>query len=155
MHRRVMPLGLILLLLVGTAGVGATAAKPAALNVGVVSGVEIRGLKAIAPMWARATGVRLNLIEYPYPSLYEKLVTAFQANAATFDVVMLDDPWMPKFGSEGWLAPLDAAPFNLARDPDIFPVVYDLGSWPPPRGPIPPGEATKPRHLEAITLVGN
>ncbi len=150
-----MPVGLILLLLVGTAGVGATAAKPAALNVGVVSGVEIRGLKAIAPMWAKATGVRLNLIEYPYPSLYEKLVTAFQANTATFDVVMLDDPWMPKFGAEGWLVPLDAAPFNLARDPDIFPVVYDLGSWPPPRGPIPPGEATKPRHLEAITLVGN
>ncbi len=155
MHRRVMPVGLILLLLVGTAGAGATAAKPAALNIGVVSGVEIRGLKAIAPVWAKATGVRLNLIEYPYPSLYEKLVTAFQANAATFDVVMLDDPWMPKFGSEGWLAPLDAAPFNLARDPDIFPVVYDLGSWPPPRGPIPPGEGSKARHLEAVTLVGN
>ena len=155
MFRRVTPLGLILLLLLGAYGVGATAAKPASLNIGVVSGVEIRGLKAIAPMWDKSTGVRLNLIEYPYSSLYEKMVTAFQANAATFDVVMLDDPWMPKFGSEGWLAPLDAAPFNLARDPDIFPVVYDLGSWPPPRGPIPPGEAGKPRHLEAITLVGN
>ena len=155
MLRRVTPLGLILLLLLGAYGVGATAAKPASLNIGVVSGVEIRGLKAIAPMWDKSTGVRLNLIEYPYSSLYEKMVTAFQANAATFDVVMLDDPWMPKFGSEGWLAPLDAAPFNLARDPDIFPVVYDLGSWPPPRGPIPPGEAGKPRHLEAITLVGN
>ena len=155
MLRRVTPLGLILLLLLGAYGVGATAAKPASLNIGVVSGVEIRGLKAIAPMWDKSTGVRLNLIEYPYSSLYEKMVTAFQANAATFDVVMLDDPWMPKFGSEGWLAPLDAAPFNLARDPDIFPVVYDLGSWPPPRGPIPPGEAGKPRHIEAITLVGN
>jgi multiple sugar transport system substrate-binding protein len=155
MLRRVTPVGLILLLLMGSSGVGATATKPAALNIGVVSGVEIRGLKAIAPMWNKSTGVRLNLIEYPYSSLYEKMVTAFQANAATFDVVMLDDPWMPKFGSEGWLTPLDAPPFNLARDPDIFPVVYDLGSWPPPRGPIPPGEAGKPRHILAITLVGN
>jgi multiple sugar transport system substrate-binding protein len=155
MLRRVTPIGLILLLLMGSSGVGATATKPAALNIGVVSGVEIRGLKAIAPMWNKSTGVRLNLIEYPYSSLYEKMVTAFQANAATFDVVMLDDPWMPKFGSEGWLTPLDAPPFNLARDPDIFPVVYDLGSWPPPRGPIPPGEAGKPRHILAITLVGN
>lgn len=131
------------------------APKPAQLNVGVVAGVEIRGLKAIAPAWNRVTGVRLNLIEYPYASLYEKMVTAFQANSATFDVVMLDDPWMPKFGAEGWLTPLDEPPYRLARDPDIFPVVYDLGSWPPPSGPIPPGEAGKPRHLYAITLVGN
>lgn len=155
MLRRVMPVAMILALLLGTYEVGAGASKPRQLNVGVVAGVEIRGLKAIAPAWDKATGVRLNLIEYPYPSLYEKMVTAFQANAATFDVVMLDDPWMPKFGAEGWLAPLDAAPFNLARDPDIFPIVYDLGSWPPPRGPVPPGEASKPRHLNAITLVGN
>jgi multiple sugar transport system substrate-binding protein len=155
MLRRVTPIALILVLLLGTYEVGATASKPRQLNIGVVSGVEIRGLKAIAPAWNKATGVRLNLIEYPYPSLYEKMVTAFQANAATFDVVMLDDPWMPKFGAEGWLAPLDAAPFRLTRDPDIFPIVYDLGSWPPPRGPIPPGEASKPRHIEAITLVGN
>jgi multiple sugar transport system substrate-binding protein len=106
-------------------------------------------------MWDKETGVHLNLVEYPYPSLYEKLTTAFQANAATFDIVMLDDPWMPKFGSEGWLAPLDAAPFNLKHDPDIFPVVYDLGSWPPPSGPVPPGESGKARHLYAVTLVGN
>ncbi len=131
------------------------AAKPKQLNIGVVSGGEILGLKAIAPMWDKETGVHLNLVAYPYPSLYEKLTTAFQANAATFDIVMLDDPWMPKFGSEGWLAPLDAAPFNLKRDPDIFPVVYDLGSWPPTSGPVPPGESGKARHLYAVTLVGN
>ena len=129
--------------------------KPTQLNVGVVSGGEILGLKAIAPMWDKATGVRLNLIEYPYPTLYEKMVTAFQSNAATFDVVMLDDPWMPKFGAEGWLQPLDQAPFNLKQDPDIFPIVYALGSWPPPTGPVPPGEGSKPRHILAITLVGN
>ena len=155
MLRRFAPVGLILVLLLGSFGVGATATPPKQLNIGVVSGVEIRGLQAIAPTWNKATGVRLNLIVYPYASLYEKMVTAFQANAATFDVVMLDDPWMPKFGAEGWLAPLDAPPFNLTRDPDIFPVVYDLGSWPPPRGPVPPGESGKARHIEAITLVGN
>jgi len=129
--------------------------KPAQLNVGVVSGGEILGLKAIAPMWDKTTGVRLNLIEYPYPTLYEKMVTAFQSNAATFDVVMLDDPWMPKFGAEGWLQPLDQAPFNMKPDPDIFPIVYALGSWPPPTGPVPPGEGSKARHILAITLVGN
>jgi len=137
------------------ASIAVAAPKPKQLNVGVVAGVETRGLKAIAPMWNTQTGVRLNLIEYPYASLYEKMTTAFQANASTFDLVMMDDPWMPKFGAEGWLAPLDAAPFNLTRDPDIFPIVYDLGSWPPPSGPIPPGEEHKPRSIYAITVVGN
>src|SRR5947208_16741949 len=61
---------------------------------------------------------------------------------------------MPKFGSEGWLVPLDST-FGYKRDNDIFPVVYDLRSWPPPRGPVPPGEASKPRHIYAITLMGN
>jgi multiple sugar transport system substrate-binding protein len=87
MLRRVVPAGVILLLAASGFAAAAPPAKPAALNVGVVSGVEIRGLRAIAPMWTKATGVRLNLIEYPYPSLYEKMVTAFQAHAATFDIV--------------------------------------------------------------------
>jgi multiple sugar transport system substrate-binding protein len=133
----------------------AGAAKPSQLNLGVVAGVEASGLRAIAPAWERATGVRLNFIAYPYASLYEKNVTAFQAGTSLFDVIMMDDPWMPKFGSEGWLAPLDAPPFNLTRDPDVFPVVYALGSWPPPSGPIPPGEENKPRHVYSITIVGN
>src|SRR5256712_3663841 len=128
--------------------------KPAQLTMAVVAGGENRGLKAILPMWEREMGVKVELVEFPYPTLYEKLVTAFQANASTFDLLIADDPWMPKFGSEAWLVPLDST-FGYKRDPDIFPVVYDLGSWPPPRGPIPPGEAGKPRHLEAITLVGN
>jgi multiple sugar transport system substrate-binding protein len=128
--------------------------RPAKLTMAAVAGVETRGLKAILPMWERERGVKVELVEFPYATLYEKLVTAFQANAPTFDLIMADDPWMPKFGSEGWLVPLDTT-FGYKRDPDIFPVVYDLGSWPPPRGPIPPGEVGKPRRLYAITLVGN
>ncbi len=135
--------------------IAVAAPKPSQLNLGVVAGVEASGLRAIAPAWEKTTGVRLNFIAYPYASLYEKNVTAFQAGTSLFDVIMMDDPWMPKFGSEGWLTPLDAAPFNLKRDPDVFPIVYDLGSWPPPSGPIPPGEANKPRHIYSITIVGN
>lgn len=129
-------------------------AKPDKLTMAVVAGGETKGLKAILPMWEKEKGVKIELIEYPYSTLYEKLVTAFQAKASTFDLLIADDPWMPKFGSEQWLVPLDSA-FGYKRDTDIFPVVYDLGSWPPPRGPVPPGEKSKPAHLYAITLVGN
>src|SRR5207247_9901500 len=66
---------------------------------------------------------------------------------------MADDPWMPKVGAEGWLVPLDS-PFGYKRDNDIFPVVYALRSWPPPRGPVPPGEGAEARDVCALTLVG-
>lgn len=141
--------------LVASIAVAAAPPKPKVLNVGVVAGVETRGLRAIAPLWSRTTGIQLNLIEYPYASLYETLTTAMQARAATFDLVMLDDPWMPKFAAAGWLTPLDASPFNMPRDPDIASVAYDLGTWPPPIGPVPPGQAGKPRHLYALSVVGN
>lgn len=133
---------------------GALPAKPAKLTMAVVAGGETKGLKAILPIWEKEKGVKVELVEFPYPQLYEKLVTTFQANAGTYDLLIADDPWMPKFGAEGWLTPLDSE-FGYKRDADIFPVVYDLGTWPPPRGPVPPGEKSKPAHLYAITLVGN
>jgi multiple sugar transport system substrate-binding protein len=133
---------------------GALPAKPDKLTMAVVAGGETKGLKAILPMWEKEKGVKVELVEFPYPQLYEKLVTTFQANAATYDLLIADDPWMPKFGAEGWLTPLDQE-FGYKRDADIYPVVYDLGTWPPPRGPVPPGEKSKPPHLYAITLVGN
>jgi multiple sugar transport system substrate-binding protein len=129
-------------------------AKPDKLTMAVVAGGETKGLKAILPTWEKEKGVKVELIEFPYATLYEKLVTAFQANAPTFDLLIADDPWMPKFGSEQWLVPLDKT-FGYTRDNDIFPVEYDLGTWPPPRGPIPPGEQGKVKTLNAITLVGN
>jgi len=148
---------LVIAVLLATSGAFAAPglpAKPARLTMAVVAGGETKGLKAILPMWEKEKGVKVTLVEFPYPTLYEKLVTAFQANAATFDLLIADDPWMPKFGSEGWLVPLDST-FGYKRESDIFSVVYDLGSWPPPRGPVPPGEKAKARHLYAITLVGN
>lgn len=146
-------IGILLLTSTAVAGPGLPA-KPAKLTMAVVAGGETQGLKAILPLWEKEIGVKVELVEFPYSTLYEKLVTAFQANAPTFDLLIADDPWMPKFGSEQWLVPLDTT-FGYKRDADIFPVVYDLGSWPPPRGPVPPTEKTKPRHLYAITLVGN
>jgi multiple sugar transport system substrate-binding protein len=34
-------------------------------------------------------------------------------------------------------------------------VIYDVGTWPPPRGAVPPSEREKEQHLLGITVVGN
>ena len=63
--------------------------------------------------------------------------TAFEANDATYDLVMLDDPWMPKFGTmTAALSDLGAA--GHRPGPDIAQIVWDVGTWPPPHGAVPP-----------------
>ena len=124
------------------------------LVIAAVQGNESEGIKALADDYQKESGVTLQIEELPYPQLYEKLVTTFQANDASYDLVMLDDPWMPKFGTEGWLQPLDSN-YGFERDPDIAGVIYDVGTWPPPRGPVPPSEQGKDAHLLGITVVGN
>lgn len=123
------------------------------LTIAAVQGVEDTGLKALAPMYTEKTGVKIQIVEAPYPDLYSKLVNAFQANDSTYDLVMMDDPWMPKFGTDGSLSDLGA--LGIQQDSDIAQVVWDVGTWPPPRGPVPPSEKDKKAQLLGVTIVGN
>ncbi len=123
------------------------------LTIAAVQGGEDAGLKALAPMYKQLKGVTLEIVEAPYDDLYSKLVTAFKANDSTYDLIMMDDPWMPKFGTDGSLSDLGA--LGIAPDSDIPQVVWDVGTWPPPRGPVPPSEKSKPKQLLGATIVGN
>jgi len=128
--------------------------KPSKITIAAVQGNEDAPLKAIAPLYQQKTGIQVEIVEFPYDQLFEKLVTTFQANASSYDLAMMDDPWMPKFGTGGWLTPLDST-FGFKRDPDIPSIVYDVGTWPPPHGAVPPAAKGKPEHLLGITIVGN
>ncbi len=123
------------------------------LTIAAVQGVEDAGLKALAPMYTTKTGIKINIVEAPYADLYTKLVNAFKANDATYDLVMMDDPWMPKFGTDGSLTDLGA--LGITKDTDIAQVVWDVGTWPPPRGAVPPSEKSKAQQLLGVTIVGN
>jgi multiple sugar transport system substrate-binding protein len=130
-----------------------TSNKPSKLVVAAVQGNEDGPLKKVVGNYKSQTGIEVQVVEFPYDSLYSKLVTTFQANDSSYDLCMMDDPWMPKFGTMGALQPLDN--FGFTRDSDIPAVVYDVGTWPPPHGPVPPSEQGKTKHLYGITIVGN
>jgi len=133
---------------------GGGAQKPAKLTIAAVQGNEDAALKAVAPLYEQKTGIKIEIVEFPYDQLFEKLVTTFKANSPTYDLVMMDDPWMPKFGTDESLQPLDST-YGIKRDSDIPDVVYDVGTWPPPRGPVPPKAKGKAAHLIGVTIVGN
>src|SRR5437667_12020380 len=131
-----------------------TTTKTTKLTIAAVQGAEDGPLKKVAPMYQSQSGITMEIVEFPYDQLFEKLVTTFQANGSSYDLCMMDDPWMPKFGTMGALQPLDSN-FGFTRDSDIPTVVYDVGTRPPPHGPVPPTEQSKAKHLYGITIVGN
>lgn len=150
LHRKWFGLLIAMALVIPSANVSA---QDTTLTIAALQGSETEGLQALAPMYEEATGVKLEIVQSPYADLYTKLVTAFETNDATYDLVMLDDPWMPKFGTMGALT--DLTPLGIEQDPDIAQIVWDVGTWPPPHGAVPPSEVGKPSELLGVTVVGN
>src|ERR1700716_437 len=140
--------------LLAACGESTGANKVSKLVVAAVQGNEDGPLKKVVGNYKSQTGIEVQVVEFPYADLFTKLVTTFQANDSSYDLCMMDDPWMPKFGTMGALQPLDSN-FGFTRDSDIPTVVYDVGTWPPPHGPVPPTEQSKAQHLYGITIVGN
>ena len=149
----VLLLGAVLSACSNTPGASGGGGSNVTLTIAAVQGVEDTGLKALAPMYTQKTGVKIDIVEAPYPDLYTKLVNTFKSNDSTYDLVMMDDPWMPKFGTDSSLSDLGA--LGIQKDSDVADVVWDVGTWPPPRGPVPPSEKDKKAQLLGVTIVGN
>ncbi len=123
------------------------------IAIAVVAGPEINGLKAVAPLWEKETGIHVDLIEFPFATLYQKEVSALQTRETSFDMLMINNPWLPKLASTRELAELDSA-LGYRRSQSIPKILYEMGMWPPPMGPVPPGAAGTSR-LYAVSFVGN
>ena len=58
-----------------------------------------------------------------YAPLYDKIVLTLQQASPAYDLIYMDDPWIPMFGEKGWLADIEA----LAKDVGVK---LDLGDFP-------------------------
>lgn len=117
------------------------------LSIAINAGVEGDGLKAAAKRFEALRGVKLQISELPYNSLYSKIMMSISGSESAFDVVMLDDPWFPKFAESSALEPL--APYYgrlklSGPDADFVSTSLALG-----RHPYGTGEQY------ALPLVGN
>src|SRR3989440_987742 len=77
------------------------------LTVAINSGVEGDALKQAAKDYEAQTGVHINIAEFPYANLFEKELIDLNARTGAYDLIMLDDPWFPKFASLNVLSDLD------------------------------------------------
>jgi multiple sugar transport system substrate-binding protein len=76
------------------------------LTLAVNSGVEGDALKQAARDYEAQTGVHINIAEFPYANLFEKELIDLNARTGAYDLIMLDDPWFPKFATREALADL-------------------------------------------------
>src|SRR2546423_666499 len=92
------------------------------LTLAVVSGVEGDALKQAARDYESQTQAHIDVVEFPYANLFEKELIDLKARTGAYDLIMLDDPWFPRFASEQLLT--DLTPLLQKRsqsgpDPDF------------------------------------
>jgi multiple sugar transport system substrate-binding protein len=108
------------------------------LTLTIVSGVEGDALKQAALEYQKQKGVHIEIAQFPYSNLFEKELIDLSSSTGAYDLIMIDDPWFPRFASSGLLAHLGplyqkrgiagpdedfvAASLALCRDP------YETGS---------------------------
>jgi multiple sugar transport system substrate-binding protein len=83
------------------------------LTLAVNSGVEGDALKQAARDYEAQTGVHINIAEFPYANLFEKELIDLNARTGAYDLIMLDDPWFPKFATKESL--IDLTPLYEKR----------------------------------------
>jgi multiple sugar transport system substrate-binding protein len=99
------------------------------LTLAVNAGVEGDALKQAARDYEAQTGVHINIVEFPYSNLFDKELVDLTSRTGAYDLIMLDDPWFPRFAAEEFLA--DLTPLykkrNLAGpDEDFVPTSLAL-----------------------------
>lgn len=69
------------------------------LTLAINSGVEGDALRQAAKDYEAQTGVHIEIAEFPYANLFEKELIDLNSRTGAYDLIMLDDPWFPKFAS--------------------------------------------------------
>ena len=69
------------------------------LTLAINSGVEGDALREAAQDYEQQTGVHIQIAEFPYANLFEKELLDLSSHTGAYDLIMLDDPWFPKFAS--------------------------------------------------------
>ncbi len=92
-----------------------------------------------------ANNVTIELQPNPFANLLEKLTLNLTQTTGAYDIVSMDDPWMPQFAGGEFLMNLQELmeAKGLAPDPDFIPELLALGDFPAGSG------------LRGIPWVGN
>ena len=80
----------------------------------------------------RNPNVRFEVLKLSGAELLEQSVIELRGTSGAFDVLLIDDPFLPRMQEAGWLANLDELyrKHNATIDPDIIPNLVNVGRYP-------------------------
>ncbi len=81
----------------------------------VPSGSEGDGLRAAAADYSKMKGSKVEIVQAPYTNVFEQAANAGQTKSGAFDIILMDDPWIPFFAENGHLEDLTPY-FKNGRD---------------------------------------
>ncbi|HEV8676859.1 MAG TPA: sugar ABC transporter substrate-binding protein [Methylomirabilota bacterium] len=122
---RGLTLPLVAFVLVALAG-PATAQPAKSINLAMLAGFKEDVVRALLPSFEQQTKIKVNLDTAPYGELYKKQLLSLAGGAARYDVLFIDEPWVPTLAE--FLHPLD----DLAKqvEPgDFVPTTLAAGSY--------------------------
>lgn len=103
-HKLVRRAGLASVLAVGS--LLPVVALAADIVLAVPNGSEGDGLRAAAADYQQMKGITIDIVQAPYANLFEKAANAGASKSGAYDIVLMDDPWLPFFAENGYLEPL-------------------------------------------------
>jgi multiple sugar transport system substrate-binding protein len=107
----------------------------------------------IVPLFKKETGISIEFLEDAYDTFFEKAFNDGRSKAGTYDVYVMDDPWIPQYAAGGILEDLGAQGMSL--DSDFIPAFSELGYWPPKSGPRVKGFESQSPKLIAVPFIGD
>lgn len=83
-----------------------------------------------APEWEAMTGGRVELQQFAFGELFEKIITSFVTGAASYDMLIFPANWAGDFMAPGFLTPIPAELIAGLDWEDVVPLYADrLTTW--------------------------
>src|SRR5262245_2074393 len=80
-----------------------SSAASADITILVPSSSEGDGLRAAAAEYSQMKGTKVEIVQAPYDNVFEQAANAGQTKSGAFDIILMDDPWIPFFAENGHL----------------------------------------------------
>ncbi len=117
------------------------------LTIAVAAGIEGEALKRAALDYEAQAGIKVQVAEFPNDDLFGKELIDLNAGTGAYDLILIDDPWFPRFAESDFLT--DLTPLYRKRrlngpDDDFVPASIALCRHPYATG-----------ALYALPYVGN
>src|SRR5699024_9823108 len=114
-------------------------------------------LKKLIPEFEEKTGIKVDWNEFDYNTHYERVLNDMKNGQGTYDVIFMNNIWVPMFAGGGFLAdleelgyPMDYLNNNFAK-PSI-----DLGYWPEKDGQrLPTDDPSEDSKFYGLPQHGN